>query len=93
MNKKVNTLLFILGATLFNILVTIVSFVLLVIIYVRLIERFIPESVQLQAWPYVIIFIAAIALSFVVYRYALRLLLKKIDIDKYFDPIFGPRRK
>ena len=93
MDKKVNTFLFILGATLFNILVTIVSFVLLVIIYVKLIERFIPESVQLQAWPYVIIFIGAIAVSFVVYRYALRFLLKKIDVDKHFDPLFGPRRK
>jgi len=91
MNKKANTLLFILGATLFNILVTIISFVLLLVIYANLIMRHLPEVAQ--AWAVVLIFIAAIAISFVAYRLALKLLLKKIPIDKYFDPIFGGRRK
>ena len=91
MNKKVNTLLFILGATVFNILTTLLSLFLLAIIYVKTV----PENLQqqAQAWPYVLIFIASIAISFVVYRYALRLLMKKVDIEKYFDPIIGNRRR
>ena len=91
MNKKANTILFILGATLFNILITVISFVLLLAIYAKLIMSHLPEGAQ--AWSVVLIFIAAIAVSFVAYRFALKLLLKKIQIDKYFDPIFGGRRK
>ena len=91
MNKKVNTLLFILGATVFSVITTLLSFILLAFIYFKTV----PENLQqeAQAWPFVLIFIAAIAISFVVYRYALRLLMKKINIEKYFEPIIGSRRR
>ena len=90
MNKKLNTIFFILGATLFNILITITSFLLLLTLYAKLIMRRLPESAQ--AWSIPLIFIAAIAVSFVVYRFALNLLIKKIDMEQYFDPIFGGKR-
>ena len=91
MNKKLNTALFILGATIFNVLVTVLSFLLLLVIYARFIMGFLPEGAQ--AWSFPIIFIAAIAASFVVYRFALKFLLKKINIEKYFDPIIGGNRR
>ena len=91
MNKKTNTLLFILGATVFNILVTILSFLLLLAVYAKLIMAHLPEGAQ--AWAVVVIFIAAIALSFVIYRFTLGFLMKKINIEKYFDPILGGRRR
>ena len=89
MNKKANTLLFLLGATLFNVLVTVLSFLLLLAIYARFIMGLLGEGAQ--AWSFFFIFMAAIAVSFVVYRLALKLLMKKIDTEKYFDPIFGRR--
>ena len=89
MNKKINTLLFILGATVFNILVTILSFSLLLVIYAKFIMRLLPEGTQM--WSFPLIFIAALAVAFVVYRYALSFLLKKIEMEKYFAPIFGSR--
>ncbi|GHT64546.1 hypothetical protein FACS1894110_04420 [Spirochaetia bacterium] len=89
MNKKTNTWLFILGATVFNILITIISFFVLLLIYARFIIKFIPEAGQ--AWGFPIIFIGAIALSFVLYRVILKYLLKRFDVEKYFDPIFGRR--
>ncbi|MDR0583336.1 MAG: leader peptide processing enzyme [Treponema sp.] len=91
MNKKVNTLLFILGATLFNILVTVLGFVALMLLYVKFIMPFLPE--EGRSWGFPLIFIAAIVLSFVVYRLVLKLLLKKLDAGKYFDPIFGGRQR
>jgi hypothetical protein len=91
MNKKANTALFILGATVFNILVTVLSFLILLIVYARFIMRFLPESAQ--AWSFPLIFIAAIVISFVVYRFALKLLVNKIDMEKYFEPILAGRRK
>jgi hypothetical protein len=91
MNKKVNTLLFILGATLFNIIVTVLCFLALLLLYARFIMTVLPENGR--AWGFPLIFIIAIALSFFVYRCVLKLLLKKIPVEQYFDPIFGARRK
>jgi len=91
MNKKVNTILFVLGATLFNILVTVLVFFALLLVYAKCIMPFVPESAN--GWAFPLIFIAAIAAAFVVYRYALRFLLKKIEVEKYFDPLFVGRRR
>ena len=91
MNKKVNTLLFILCATVFNIIVTVLSFLLLLIIYAKTIMRILPEGAQ--AWSFPFIFIAALAVTFLAYRYTLRFLLKRIEIEKYFDPIFVSKHR
>jgi hypothetical protein len=91
MNKKLNTLLFMLGATLFNILTTIICLLILLQVYGELIMPLIPENGR--GWGLPIIFIAAIALSFVVYRVVLKYLMKKINIEKYFDPLIGGRKR
>ncbi|MCL2763307.1 MAG: leader peptide processing enzyme [Treponema sp.] len=91
MNKKVNTILFVLGATLFNIIITVAAFLLLLIGCAKFILPVLPEG--LQGWFFPVIFIASIAVAFVVYRFILRLLLKKIDVEKYFDPLFFNKHK
>ena len=91
MNKKLNTVLFILGATLFNILITILSFLLLLAIYARLIMNLLPD--EALAWSFSLIFIAAVVISFFIYRYLLKLLTKKIEMERYFEPIIGSRHK
>jgi hypothetical protein len=90
MSKKTNTLLFILGATIFNVITTAACFLALLLLYAQFLVPLIPEGGQ--AWGFPAIFIAAIALSFVIYRFALKFLLKKIAVEKYFEPIFGGRR-
>jgi membrane protein implicated in regulation of membrane protease activity len=90
MSKKTNTLWFILGATVFNVLTTIICFVALFVIFFRLIAPSLPE--EALSWSIPVIFIGSIALSFVLYRLILKKLMKKIDPEKYFDPIFGRRR-
>ena len=91
MNKKLNTLLFVLGATLVNVLVTIVCFLLLLTLYARFIMDSLPQ--EAMGWSFSLIFIAAIVISFFIYRFALKLLMKKIEMERYFDPIFGRRKK
>ena len=91
MSKKTNTLLFILGGTVFNILVTIISFILLLLIYSRFLITALPESAV--AWIMPVIFVVSIVISFLVYRVVIKIIMKKIDMEKYFDPIFGPRRR
>jgi hypothetical protein len=91
MSKKSNTLLFIMGATIFNILVTIICFMALFVLFAWLLAPRLPDSAA--AWGLPVIFIGAIVLSFVIYRILLKLLFKRIDADKYFDPIFGRRKR
>jgi hypothetical protein len=90
MNKKANTLLFILGATLFNVLITIVS-ILLLSLLLEYLMPIMPDT--LHIWGFPLIFIAAIAISFFAYRFVLKMVTKKIRIENYFDPIFTRRRK
>ena len=91
MNKKLNTIFFILGATLFNVLVTVGVFLLLFTVYVHLLMRRLPGAVH--AWTVPLFFIAAITVSYIVYKFALNLILKKIDMERYFDVIFNRRRR
>ncbi|MDR2534450.1 MAG: leader peptide processing enzyme [Treponema sp.] len=90
MSKKTNTLLFILGATVFNLLITMVSLVTLMIVYFKLIAPVLPESAA--AWGMPVIFVGAIGLSFLVYKIVLKQITKRVDMEKYFDPIFNFRR-
>jgi hypothetical protein len=89
MNKKVNTVLFILGATLFNIIITVLSFFLLLLFYAKILMKILPQ--EAQAWSFPLIFIAALVISFFVYRFVLGLLIKKIDVEKYLDPLIKTR--
>ena len=84
-------MLFILGGTVFNIVITVLAFIVLLIIYNSVISFF-PESNTAFALP--VIFVASILVSFFVYRCVINILIKKIDMDKYFDPMFKrPVRK
>jgi K+ transporter len=91
MNKKANTLLFVLGATVFNILSTIIVFFALFLIYVKFIATTLPENVAGGAIS--ILFVLALAASFLIYNKGLKFLMKKVDMDKYFDPIFHGKKR
>jgi len=94
MNKKVNTILFLLGATLFNVIIAVSSIFLLIILYsVSPIRGMMENNESGHGWITILIFISGIAISMFVYRVVLKLLLKKIDVEKYFDPLFVSRYK
>ncbi|MEW6565663.1 MAG: leader peptide processing enzyme [Spirochaetota bacterium] len=90
MNKKANTIVFMLVATLFNVIITVACFVLLLLLYGRLLAPLLPQETAAIGLP--IVFIAAIVLSFVIYRYALKLFTKRFEAEKYFDPLIKSRR-
>lgn len=79
-----------LGATVFNILLTIGCFVGIIALYAQLLSPHLSESAQ--GWGLMAVFIGAIALAFFLYRAIIKQLSKRIDFEKYFDPIFGGRR-
>ena len=91
MNKKTNTLIFILIGTVFNIIVTMLCFLVFLLIYSKFIYGYMGESGN--SWILPVFFAAAIVASFFIYKLAIKIVMKKMDMEKHFDPIFGKRRK
>ena len=91
MNKKTNTILFMLGATVVNVILMIVIFILLFWLY----GRFIASNVSPQVTSYVMIgiFIGSIALTYFIYHRLVKWISNKWNLDDYFDPIFNRRGK
>ncbi|TVQ35762.1 MAG: hypothetical protein EA384_15680 [Spirochaetaceae bacterium] len=91
MNKKVNTVLFVLGATLVNVLIMVFLFLILFILF----ARFLAPSVPPAAGQFVLLglFLVSVVGTYFVYHRLIALLQKKVDMERYFDPIFGRRRR
>ena len=91
MNKKVNTVLFILGATVVNIIIMLAIFIILFVIYGRLIAPGLsPEINQIIM---LILFVGSIVATYFIYHKLVKFISTKIDMEKYFDPIFRQRKK
>jgi len=89
MNKKANTVLFLLGATVFNLLMMF----LLIVIFLVLIRVIFGDSLNPNVLSIlmIVVFIGSIAASFFIYGRVVKWLARKIDMEKYFLPLF--RRK
>jgi len=89
MNKKVNTVLFLLGATVFNLLIMF----LLIVLFLVLISALFRDSLNPNVLSIlmIVVFVGSIAASFFVYGRVVKWLSRKIDMEKYFLPLF--RRK
>lgn len=90
MNKKVNTALFMLGATLVNIILMLVLLVFLIFLIGRLFPD--PSSTLAQVL-LIAAFLLALGGSFGIYTLIIKLISKKYDLDKYLHPIFKPRHR
>ena len=89
MNKTTNTIIFILVATVFNVILTIACFLVLLVLYSQILFPILPE--ESVAWALPILFVLSIVASLIIYRLLIKLLMKKVDMDKYFNPIFTRR--
>ena len=85
MNKKLNTILFFLVATVVNILLILILALLLFVPYAVFAAKNLPGSVNVVVL--VVIFIGSMAGSFPLYRKFIEWFQKRIDFEKYFDPI------
>ena len=88
MNKKLNTVLFILGATVVNIL----TMLILIVAGIWLIGQLPVETQEnIGQVLFILVFLIAIAGSFFTYNRLIKYISNKIDMDKYFHPIFRQR--
>ncbi|MBN1686809.1 MAG: leader peptide processing enzyme [Spirochaetales bacterium] len=89
MNKKVNTVLFIMAATVVNI----VTMLIILFAGIYLAGALLSESARESAgqFVFIVIFLIAVLGSFFIYNRLVRAVSKRIDFEKHFHPIFKPR--
>lgn len=89
-NKKLNTALFLIVASLVNILLIGIIFMVLAL----LAQLLFPSPSEGAAVAVLLaVLILSFGLSFFIYFKLVKLLSRKIDMDAYFHPIFRPKRK
>ena len=94
MSKKTNSLIFMLLATLLNLVLLIVFFILGFVI-LNLVISAMPENVAVVQIGVVLVFVFAIGMSFFLYSRIVNLLTKKYNLEEKLDPLFvrkGSRR-
>jgi len=91
MNKKMNTVLFILGASILNVILMIIIMTL----GLALISLIIPDNISLTLASalFIMVFLLSVGGSFFAYHKGIKLLSTKMDMDKYFHPIFKSKKR
>lgn len=93
MNKKLNTLLFMLAATLLNLIILAAVAVLLVLLF-SLAYRNIEEVSGALSWLAVIVILfGSIAGTFWIYSRIIKWIMKRWNLEKYIEPIFRSHRR
>lgn len=92
-NRKLNSVLFVLGATVMNILVMIGAFAILFMLHIRFLAPLVSQDLSL--WITVGILIVSILMSYFLYHLFIKWFSRRVDMEKYFDPLFrvGGRKK
>lgn len=90
MNKKTNSVIFMVVATLVNVLLLVLYFTLGIVLMALFAQLF-PESGLLPILM-LIVFILAIALSFLTYSKLVKWAVAKFSLEDKMDPIFSSRR-
>jgi len=91
MNKKLNTALFIIGASILNV----VLMIILITLGLALISLIIPKNISpaIASTLFILVFLLSVAGSFFAYHKGIKYLARKVDMDKYFHPIFTSRKR
>ncbi len=90
MNKKLNTALFLIGATVFNLLLLFVLIVLSLLVISALGRGRL--SGNLMSILLIVVFLGSMVASFLIYNQVIKFVSRKIDLEKYFLPLFRRRR-
>lgn len=90
MNKKFNTVIFIIGATLFNTILIVVVLAILFRVTLLIIGPEVYESIGQTLLP--VLLVASLVAAFFIYRLILKQVEKKIKLDDYFEPFFRRKR-
>ncbi|MDR2864033.1 MAG: leader peptide processing enzyme [Spirochaetaceae bacterium] len=90
MDKKRNTIVFILLATVFNIIVFFIVFIALMALYLFVISPYLLSDGGFAGFTtafLIVIFVLSIGLAFFIYRLAVNFFFKRINPEKHFAPL------
>lgn len=95
MGKKINTLIFMVVATLVNVLLLGIFVVLGLMLVAFLMNRFPSLQESSMAIPLMLlaVFIIATVLAFLIYNKLVKWVNKKFNLEDKLHPIFAPRKK
>ena len=93
MNKKMNTLYFILAATVLNLLILILLAVILGVSVGAIYQKFNVDSEGLSLVAVIVILFGSIGGTFFLYSKIVKWTMKKWNLENYIEPIFRPKRR
>ncbi len=91
MRKKLNTLLFMVGATVANIIIMMILLLVPFIVFTRFWASYVPDMLRTPI--YVLIIVLSIVGTYFIYNAVINKIMKKVDMDKYFHPILKPKKR
>lgn len=95
MNKKANSLIFMLIATVVNLILLMIFFILGFVI-LNFVVNAMPDNAAVVQVGVILVFVASIGLSFFVYSKLVNFATKKFSLEEKLDPLFvrkGSRRQ
>jgi hypothetical protein len=93
MNKKLNTVYFLLGATVLNLLILVLLALVLGISVGFIYQKLEVDSQGLSLLAVLIILFGSIAGTFFLYSRIIKWVVKKWNLDNYIEPIFRTKRR
>jgi membrane protein implicated in regulation of membrane protease activity len=90
-NKKLNTALFFVVGTVLNLVLVLVLALVVFVPWVIFAARVVPGSVNLVVFALTIV--GSLVGSLFLYRMIVDAFQKRVDMEKYFDPIVKPRNR
>jgi hypothetical protein len=93
MNKKLNTVYFLLGATVLNLLILVLLAIVLGISVGFIYQKLGVDSQGLSLLAVLIILFGSIAGTFFLYSRIIKWVVKKWNLDNYIEPIFRTKRR
>lgn len=94
MNKKINTVIFLIGATILNLILLIVCMAILIGLF-NLVYNSLGEISTALSWlAIIVILFGSIAATFFLYTKIIKWIIAKWKLDRYIEPLFrhGKRR-
>lgn len=89
MNKRLNTFIFVIVASLANIILTMI----LAILGIWGISRLGIQDPSINRMLFLGVFVLAIVIVFFAYRFVVGLIMKKVDLESHFAPMWGRKRR
>ena len=93
MNKKLNTVYFLIAATILNLIILIILALILGVTVGFLYQKLNVESDGLSLLAVIIILFGSIAGTFFLYSRIIKWVVKKWNLDNYIEPIFRTKRR